>query len=107
MCRPASTISISLWTSRPRGLWIVPDTSWIVVTLAPASAKPRAATAPTLPKPWTQTRAPGIGTPALCAAAWPTTNTPRPVASWRPRLPPSEIGLPVTTPVDVRPWFTE
>ena len=35
------------------------------------------------------------------------TNTPRPVASRRPRLPPSEIGLPVTTPVDVRPWLTE
>ena len=52
-------------------------------------------------------RAPSIGTLRFFAAARPMTNTPRPVASRRPRLPPSEIGLPVTTPVDVRPWLTE
>ncbi len=34
-------------------------------------------------------------------------KTPRPVASWRPRLPPSAIGLPVTTPVAVPPRFIE
>jgi hypothetical protein len=49
------------------------------------------------------TRAPSIATPRLAAASRPTTNTPRPVASRRPSEPPSEIGLPVTTPVDRLP----
>jgi hypothetical protein len=41
------------------------------------------------------------------AASRAAMNTPRPVASWRPRLPPSAIGLPVTTPVAVPPRFIE
>jgi len=45
--------------------------------------------------------------PMRRAASQPTTNTPRPVASRRPSEPPSVIGLPVTTPVDVWPWFIE
>jgi hypothetical protein len=62
---------------------------------------------PTLPKPWTAMRAPLISMPIRVAASQPTTKTPRPVASRRPRLPPSEIGLPVTTPEAVLPWFIE
>ena len=41
------------------------------------------------------------------AASRPVTNTPRPVAFTRPRLPPRCSGLPVTTPVAVAPVFIE
>jgi hypothetical protein len=41
------------------------------------------------------------------ATSRPVTNTPRPVAFSRPREPPRWIGLPVTTPVMVVPWFME
>jgi hypothetical protein len=41
------------------------------------------------------------------AASRPVTNTPRPVAFTRPRLPPRWMGLPVTTPVAVAPTFIE
>ena len=62
---------------------------------------------PTLPKPCTTTRALDTSMFRSRAASQPTTNTPRPVASTRPRLPPSAIGLPVTTPVAVEPSFME
>ncbi len=101
------TCSISAGTFRPAGsnsavLW-----SCTAMTLAPASWNSLAATLPTLPKPCTTMRAPLISRPRLRAASTPTTNTPRPVASRRPSEPPSEIGLPVTTPVDVLPSFIE
>lgn len=53
------------------------------------------------------TLAPGTLTLRSRAASQATTNTPRPVASTRPRLPPSAMGLPVTTPVAVEPSFIE
>ncbi len=99
--------SIIAGTSRPAGSNSVVRWSCTATTLAPASWNSLAATAPTLPKPCTATRAPLISRPILRAASEPTTNTPRPVASWRPSEPPSEIGLPVTTPVAVLPEFIE
>ena len=74
---------------------------------APCSWKMRDAASPTFPKPCTATRAPSSGMPSFFMASAPETNTPRPVASARPRLPPSDTGLPVTTPVAVRPTFME
>ena len=72
---------------------------------APAPWKMRAAASPTFPKPCTAMRAPSMGMPSFFMASAPVTNTPRPVASLRPRLPPRLMGLPVTTPVAVRPTF--
>ena len=56
---------------------------------------------PTLPKPWTATRASFSGTPWALPASRPAIMTPRPVASSRPRDPPIVMGLPVTTLVTV------
>ena len=70
-------------------------------TRAPASWHIRAATDPTLPNPWTTTRLPESVKPRRGAASRAISMSPRPVASTRPREPPSESGLPVTTDVTV------
>jgi len=68
---------------------------------APASWHIRAAIEPTLPKPWTTMRLPGSFRPRSGAASRAISIRPRPVASTRPRDPPRERGLPVTTAVTV------
>ncbi len=67
----------------------------------------RAAVLPALPKPCTATLAPSKRSPLRCIASLAVTKTPRPVASLRPKEPPKATGLPVTTPVEVRPMFME
>ena len=72
--------------------------------MAPASRQNRAACDPTLPRPWTTMRLPsrpGVRPSAFMSSATPHASrsakySPRPVASRRPRTPPSAIGLPVT-----------
>ncbi len=94
--------------SRPLALRMVPVWSCTATTFAPLAQNILAATEPTLPKPCTATRAPSmLMFRRRIATSLPTTNTPRPVASTRPREPPRGIGLPVTTPVAVVPWFME
>ncbi len=68
---------------------------------APASWHMRAAIEPTLPNPWTTIRLPASVKPFSGAASRQISIRPRPVASTRPREPPSERGLPVTTEVTV------
>ncbi len=54
---------------------------------------------PTLPKPWTATLAPAMSRPMPARGVTRSCRrTPWPVASERPTDPPSESGLPVTTP---------
>ena len=77
------------------------------MTRAPAWAKSWAATPPTWPKPWMATRSPSRVSPRRRASSSTQTSTPRPVASKRPRLPPTATGLPVTTAGTVWPWPME
>ena len=63
--------------------------------------------APTLPKPWTAAVACDGSMPRCSSAASATWTTPAEVAEARPSEPPSETGLPVTTPSVVWPTFTE
>ena len=67
----------------------------------PASCRNCAASPPTLPKPCTATVAPRGSTPASRSALNAAYITPRLVAPPRPSDPPTETGLPVTTPVTV------
>ncbi|MNH27560.1 hypothetical protein D3C79_876770 [compost metagenome] len=99
--------SVNAFRSMPSGLDRVAEWSWITTTRAPMPTNRRAASLPTLPKPCTATLAPSSCTPKRLATSQPVTNTPRPVAFSRPREPPRWIGLPVTTPVMVVPWFME
>ena len=67
--------------------------------LKPALDMRRALMPPTLPKPWMMTSVSLGSFFNLASACWQTIIQPRPVASERPLLPPSEMGLPVTTAV--------
>src|SRR5260370_275760 len=67
--------------------------------LKPARLIRRAAMPPTLPKPWMTTRVEPGSILRRSSALRVTIMQPRPVASERPREPPSSIGLPVTTAV--------
>ena len=84
-------------TSRPRGLRTAPaDVADRRRSTHPRRASAAAAWLPTLPKPWTATRAPARGSSTWRATARVTIATPSPVASTRPAVPPSATGLPVT-----------
>ena len=84
-----------------------PDESLTATTLAPSSPISRAAIEPALPKPWTTTRAPSSGIATCLTASTMQKTAPRAVASLRPSEPPSEMGLPVTTPGTVYPTCIE
>ena len=88
-------------------LWTPPFQSVTATIVAPMSASRSAATEPTLPKPWTATRAPCSSKPRCFADSRVMIITPRPVASRRPSDPPISTGLPVTTAVDVWPTCME
>ncbi len=90
-------------TSRPRSSCTPPFQSVTATIRAPMRRSSLADTAPTLPNPWTATRAPSRPNPTWRAASRATMLTPRPVASRRPADPPSSSGLPVTTAVVVAP----
>ena len=62
---------------------------------------------PTLPKPWTTTRASSTAIPRCFRVASVTYMTPRPVALTRPFDPPMATGLPVTTPGTENPSRVE
>ena len=64
--------------------------------LNPSASISRAAMLPALPNPWTATVDWRGSRPRRVQARRATTATPRPVASLRPWLPPTAIGLPVT-----------
>ena len=87
--------------SMPFGMTMPPAMSETAMIFAPASWHMRAAIEPTLPKPWTTIRLPASVKPRSGAASRQMSIRPRPVASTRPREPPSERGLPVTTDVTV------
>ena len=84
----------------------VPVWSWAAMTLAPLMEQAGGGAADVAEALHHHARAATLMFRSR-AASQPTTNTPRPVASTRPRLPPSAIGLPVTTPVAVEPSFME
>ena len=84
--------------SSPFGLWMPPVESETATTVAFSSCISCAAIEPALPKPWIATRAFGSSSPRCRPASMMQKTVPRAVASLRPSEPPSEIGLPVTTP---------
>ncbi len=84
--------------SSPLGLYKVPDTSDTPTTLAPFSWRSCAATEPTFPNPCTATVEPAIFRPSRARSSSTTIITPRPVASRRPRAPPTARSFPVTMP---------
>ena len=72
--------------------------AWLAARFGGRATTPsRAEIEPTLPKPWTMTRAPFSGISSARQTSRVVMKTPRPVASMRPSLPPTESGLPVTT----------
>ena len=87
--------------SMPPLTWMPPWMSETARIFAPASKHMRAAIEPTLPKPCTTIRLPLSVSPRRGAASRAISMSPRPVASTRPREPPSDRGLPVTTAVTV------
>ena len=64
----------------------------------PADASRKLSGPPTLPKPWIVTRDPAKGRPRRSNAARTTTTRPLEVAPAWARVPPIDIGLPVTEP---------
>jgi hypothetical protein len=82
-------------------------TSLIPMTVQPAAANIFAAIEPTLPKPCTTIVAPLGLTPRRAISSSATIETPRPVASTRPREPPISSGFPVTTPGTFIRWCME
>ncbi len=75
-----------------------PVESLTATIFAPSAASRVAAMLPALPKPWMLTRSPGSDW-LVALAHWRSVKTaPRAVASLRPSEPPTDIGLPVTTP---------
>ena len=85
--------------SRPSGLWMPPVESETATTVEPSSAisvrGDRAGVAEALDD---DRRALSRSIPRCRAASTMQKTVPRAVASLRPSEPPSEIGLPVTTP---------
>ena len=73
----------------PRGFQIAPRTSLTPAMSAPSRQRRRAATEPTLPKPWMATVRPRSSRPRRLAAWYSTYTRPRPVASRRPADPPT------------------
>jgi hypothetical protein len=70
--------------------------SLTATTRMPADASRKLSGPPTLPKPWMATRAPAIGRPRRWNAERAATTRPLEVAPEWARVPPSDIGLPVT-----------
>ena len=60
-----------------------------------------------MPKPWITTEYSERLSPFFTESAWMQYSTPRAVASSRPSEPPTESGLPVTTPRTEWPLFIE
>ena len=79
-----------------RSLQMAPPVSDAARSAKPSAAISRAAMLPALPNPSTATVAWRGSSPRCAQARRATTATPRPVASLRPSLPPTESGLPVT-----------
>src|ERR1700683_1538311 len=102
-----SLYRIAFIGSIPRELNTPPRESLIATTRAFFSENKRAAIDPAFPKPWIATVAPRSDIFFTLQASSTATKQPRAVASWRPSDPPMEIGLPVTTPSDVRPLVME
>ncbi len=75
-----------------------PFVSETATTRTPASSRNFATKDPALPNPWTAAVAPFSGRDSRLAASSIATKQPSAVASLRPAEPPSESGLPVTTP---------
>src|ERR1017187_3238703 len=87
--------------SRPLGLYTAPSYSMMQMILKPSRDISLAAMPPTLPNPWITTVVAVRGFWKRFRASRETMRQPRPVASGRPREPPSAMGLPVTTAVTV------
>src|SRR2546430_1789791 len=101
---PVSSLCFSAAaTSKPFSLKTPLFESHAATTFAPSSATSRVIIDPALPNPCTATRAPFRSTPFTLQASRSAYNAPRAVASCRPCDPPSESGLPVTTPSSVCP----
>ena len=93
--------------SRPVLRWMPPVESETATIVAPSASISWAAIEPALPKPWIETVALSSSIPRWRAASMMQKTVPRAVASLRPSEPPSEIGLPVTTPGTVWPACIE
>src|SRR5438477_1754909 len=93
------TQSITFGTSNPFSLYKPPPISASPTILYPDLAIKSAAIEPTFPNPWITVRQPSFFIPSFSTALSTQIITPRPVASFLPRDPPSSIGLPLTTAV--------
>ena len=78
-------------------MYTPPRESLAATSTAPIRCRVSAATEPTLPNPWTATRAPSSGIPSVFAASRAAKAQPNPVASSRPKEPPTDTSFPVTT----------
>ena len=90
-------------TSRPPGLYTAPPTSATATTRIPAEERRKARGLPTFPKPCTTARAPATGMSSAAKTARTQRTTPDAVAPVCKRIPPTDSGLPVTTPGSERP----
>ena len=90
--------------SSPFELWIPPRESLTATTFAPRAWSRSCAIEPAFPYPWIATVRPASLRPRCLHASSIVTVQPLAVASRRPSDPPREIGFPVTTPGDAKPW---
>ena len=91
-------------TRRPARLKMPPRESLTAMIFAPCRASNSAAMLPAFPKPWMATVARSRLIPMTSQAERITNQQPRAVASLRPKEPPRNVGLPVTTPGALLPW---